>query len=142
MAQLPSPLISHSQKVCRLYKKILRNIESWCISKHEFRYNATICRSKFEVNKGIKDLRLANKLLNEGEEWHFKYQHPIPKKFPYSVGGCAYQREPLIPDWVLDYWDPWEKAFYPKYFAKREQRKKEYVEFYKKMYGEPEKEHH
>ena len=101
-----------------------------------------ICRSKFDANKDIKDVRLAKQLLLEGQEWLFKNEHPVLKRFPYSVGGCAYQRDAVIPDWVLDYWDPIEKAFYPKYFAKREQRKKDYIEFYKKTYGEPVKEDH
>lgn len=99
-------------------------------------------RAKFDENKDIKDLRLAKMKYDEGERWLYKYEHPVPKKFPESIGGCAYGREAFIPDWLIDTWDPMEKAFYPKYFAKRERRKKEYVEFYKKMYGEPLKPQH
>lgn len=106
------------------------------------RYYAVIIRSKFDANKNIKDLRLAKMKYNEGQQWLIDYEHPQPKRFPESVGGCAYGREALVPDWIIDCWDPWEKAFYPKYFAKRERRKKEYVEFYKKAYGEPPKEDH
>lgn len=54
-----------------------------------------------------------------------------------SPGGIAYGREALIPDWVLDYWHPLEKAQYPDYFARREQRKKEYVAWWEKQYGKP-----
>lgn len=62
---------------------------------------------------------------------------------PYSPGGVAYNREMIPPDWVLDYWHPLEKAQYPEYFARREQRKKEYVEWWEKTYGKPtEEEHH
>ena len=84
-------------------------------------------------------MRKAKKLLIEGEEYYNKTHHPCKFYFPNSPRGTSYGRDVLIPDWVIDYWDPWEKAFFPKYFAKREQRKKEYIEFYKKMYGEPEK---
>lgn len=30
---------------------------------------------------------------------------------------------PQVPEWVLEYWHPSEKAMYPDYFAKREQWK-------------------
>ncbi|XP_051160650.1 NADH dehydrogenase [ubiquinone] 1 beta subcomplex subunit 9 [Leptopilina boulardi] len=142
MANIPTGLLSHSQKVCRLYKAILRNIDGYCQTRVEFRYHAVIIRSKFDENKDLRDLRIAKQKIMEGEEWLFKHQHPIPKKFAESIGGCAYGRDVILPDWLLDFWDPWEKAFYPKYFAKREKRKKNYVEFYKKTYGEPEMPHH
>lgn len=54
-----------------------------------------------------------------------------------SAGGCAFEREVIPPDWVLDYWHPLEKAQYPEYFARREQRKKEYVMWWEKQYGKP-----
>lgn len=56
---------------------------------------------------------------------------------PSSPGGVAYGREVEPPDWVLDYWHPLEKARYPEYFARREQRKKEWVEMWEKQYGKP-----
>lgn len=56
---------------------------------------------------------------------------------PNSPGGVAYGREVEPPDWVLDYWHPLEKARYPEYFARREQRKKEWVEMWNKQYGKP-----
>lgn len=60
-----------------------------------------------------------------------------------SAGGCAFEREVIPPDWVLDYWHPLEKAQYPEYFARREQRKKEYVVWWEKQYGKPDpNEHH
>lgn len=60
-----------------------------------------------------------------------------------SPGGCAFEREVIPPDWILDYWHPLEKAQYPEYFARREQRKKEYVIWWEKMYGkyEPSADH-
>lgn len=56
-----------------------------------------------------------------------------------SKGGIAYERKDIVPehDTCLDYWHPLEKAQYPDYFARREQRKKEYVEWYDKTYGRP-----
>lgn len=54
---------------------------------------------------------------------------------PDSPGGVAYGREVIPPDWVLDYWHPLEKAQYPEYFARREERKKEFVKMWEKKYG-------
>lgn len=54
-----------------------------------------------------------------------------------SPGGVAYQREVVVPDWVVDYWHPLEKAQYPEYFARREQRKREYVKMWEEKYGKP-----
>ena len=54
-----------------------------------------------------------------------------------SPGGCAFERDVEPPDWMLDYWHPLEKAQYPEFFAKREQRKKEYVAWWEKQYGKP-----
>ena len=37
---------------------------------------------------------------------------------------------------VLDFWHPYEKAAYPEYFARREVRKREFVERWEKKYGQ------
>lgn len=73
--------------------------------------------------------------MQAAESELFHNLHPQPLKYPYSPGGVAFDREPPIPDWVLDYWHPLEKAQYPHYFARREQRKQEYIELYEKEYG-------
>lgn len=61
---------------------------------------------------------------------------------PESPGGVAYGRELKSPDWVLDLWHPDEKAQYPEYFARREQRKKDYIAYWEKKYGKAEEPHH
>lgn len=101
-----------------------------------FRYEALKLRQRFEKNADITDLRLAKHLLNQGEEELFQKQHYQPYAFPESPGGVAYKRDSYTPDSVLDNWDPIEKAMYPKYFARREQRKKEFLEWYYKEYPE------
>jgi NADH dehydrogenase (ubiquinone) 1 beta subcomplex subunit 9 len=47
-----------------------------------------------------------------------------------------------VPDWIVDFWHPAEKAQYPDYFARREERKKEYVERWEKKYGKPDPDEH
>jgi len=85
-------------------------------------------------------MRLAKHLLKEGEEEVFMKQHYQPILFPTSArGGVAYNRHPHVPDYVMDYWDPIEKARYPKYFARREKMKDEFEEWYFKTYSEEKK---
>ncbi|ODM91109.1 NADH dehydrogenase [ubiquinone] 1 beta subcomplex subunit 9 [Orchesella cincta] len=143
MSYLQTQLIPHVRKVQSLYKRALRNIEGFHHHRHIYRYNAVIIRNRFDENRNILDMRKAKQLLEEGEEELFKMQHYQPLKFPTSPGGTAYERATVPPDWVLDYWHPLEKAQYPEYFARREQRKKEYVDMWEKQYGKPDpKDHH
>ncbi|NP_001165792.1 NADH dehydrogenase [ubiquinone] 1 beta subcomplex subunit 9 isoform X1 [Nasonia vitripennis] len=137
MAHIPTGLVSHSRRVCNFYKRVLRHIESTVYCLDEVRYESVLMRAKFDENKNIKDLRVAKLILLNAEKELDDQRHWSYKKFPESPGGCAYQRVVEPPDWVLDYWDPMEKAAYPKYFALREQRKKEFEEFYRQEYGEP-----
>lgn len=43
-----------------------------------FRYHAVVLRERFDENKTIKDMRIARKLLSDGEEELFIKQHPQP----------------------------------------------------------------
>jgi NADH dehydrogenase (ubiquinone) 1 beta subcomplex subunit 9 len=43
---------------------------------------------------------------------------------------------------VVDMWHPLERAQYPEYFARREQRKKEFIERWEKKYGKAEMDSH
>ncbi|GAB6026737.1 hypothetical protein CHUAL_013243 [Chamberlinius hualienensis] len=142
MSHLTTELVSHSQRVCRLYKKAVRNMESYHSYRLNLRYHAVLLRARFEAHRDEKDMRKAKQLLYDGEEELFQNMHPQPKKFAYSPGGVAYAREVEPPDWVLDYWHPLEKAQYPDYFAKREQRKEEFIKAWEKKYGKPEPSHH
>ncbi|KAL1115286.1 hypothetical protein AAG570_007317 [Ranatra chinensis] len=101
-------------------------------------------RDRFEQNRCVSDPIAAHKLLVDGEEELFKSQHWQPKMWPKTIGGNAYGRVSFVPDWVLDYWHPLEKAQYPEYFARREQRKEEFIRMWEKEYGnDPEdKSHH
>ena len=80
-------------------------------------------------------MKHAKNLMLKVEDKLFEEMEYDPKRFPDSPGGCAYQRVDVYPDHLLDFWHPVEKALYPKYFALREKRKKEFEEFYVKEYG-------
>ncbi|XP_034952340.1 NADH dehydrogenase [ubiquinone] 1 beta subcomplex subunit 9 [Chelonus insularis] len=137
--KLPTGLRTHAQRVCSLYKRACRNIEAFETDFLEYRYEAVLLRHEFDKNKDIKDLRVAKKLLLEGEAELMKWRHPQPLCFVDSPGGAAFQRYTPPPDWVVDYWHPTEKAMYPKYFATREKRKREYIKFYNKQYPNAQK---
>lgn len=92
-------------------------------------------RKKFDDNSQVKDPRQVQKLIEEAEHELWSKQHPQLRKFAMSPGGVAYEREVIPPDWVLDFWDPLEKAQYPEYFARREERKKEYLKIWDSQYG-------
>ncbi|XP_065166952.1 NADH dehydrogenase [ubiquinone] 1 beta subcomplex subunit 9 [Atheta coriaria] len=135
-------LISHTNKVKSLYKRALRTLECWYDRREVYRYHAVLMRKQFDDNSSIKDMRIAKELIVKGEKELFDKAHWHPRKFPDSPGGVAYAREVLPPDWVLDYWHPIEKAQYPDYFARREQRKIEFMQAWQKKYGKTTAPHH
>ncbi|KAG8195014.1 hypothetical protein JTE90_008186 [Oedothorax gibbosus] len=139
---LHTTLRTHSQKVCSLYKRAVRNEWSCYDSPWEYRYHARLIRARFDEHKDIKDLRKAKALLMAGENELEKNMHYQPRQFSYSPGGINYGRTVSVPDWVMDYWHPLEKARYPEYFARREQRKQEYIERWEKKYGKPQHDDH
>ncbi|XP_050306515.1 NADH dehydrogenase [ubiquinone] 1 beta subcomplex subunit 9 [Anthonomus grandis grandis] len=141
-ANLPTGLTSHTRKVQSLYKRAVRLLEAYYDRRDVFRYQAVLMRARFDENKDIKDMIAAKDLIEKGEQELFDKQHWHPRKFPESPGGVAWGREVPPPDWVLDYWHPLEKAQYPEYFARREQRKKEFVKIWEKQYGKSTGEHH
>jgi len=134
MAHLQTRIPTHAAQVCNLYKRALRNIQNWQITPHDNRFESVMLRARFDKNKNV-NMRLAKKLLAQGEDELFHSLHPVPKYFVDSPGGVAYQRESEWLDWLVDFWDPIEKAQYPKYFAKREMWKKERINRWEKKYG-------
>lgn len=142
MSYMQTKVISHAARVKSLYKEALRQLQSYYYFRHLYRYHAVLLRARFDENKDELDMVKAKQLLANGEEELFLNRHPQPFKFPNSPGGVAYGRNPLFPDSALDMWHPLERAQYPEYFARREQRKKEYIERWEKKYGKAEPEAH
>jgi len=133
---------NHSKQICNFYKRVRRAIQSyvddgtddWNIQEEQhFEYVAM--RKRFDDNKDIKDMRIAKKLLQDGEAKLINYIQPEPMIFANSPGGITYHRYPKYPDWLADYWDPIEKAQYPSYFRKREMWKKQRIDLWEAKYG-------
>jgi len=122
--------ISHTRRVCSLYKRAARDIEDWCEDRCEYLYEVAVLRSRFEKNRHIKDMRVAKQLVLEGEMELFRECTTFPPIFDHSPHGVCYGREHVYDDAVLDQWHPIEKAMFPIYFARREQRKLEYLKLW------------
>lgn len=125
----------HTSRVKNLYKRCYRTLESYMTDRPEFRYYARKLRHEFDLNKGVSNLVEARRLVDNGYKEWFQEMHYDEFKFVDSPGGVAFDRNQVVPDCSLDFWHPLEKSEYPDYFARREQRKLEYIDYYNKVYG-------
>jgi hypothetical protein len=51
---MPDPVLTHQQKVLRLYRKSLRLLFSWCYRRDSFNEEALKIRELFDDNKNIE----------------------------------------------------------------------------------------
>uniref|UniRef100_A0A6V7UBU7 NADH dehydrogenase [ubiquinone] 1 beta subcomplex subunit 9 n=1 Tax=Meloidogyne enterolobii TaxID=390850 RepID=A0A6V7UBU7_MELEN len=136
-----SKALSHRQKVMRLYKRCLREIHAWYFSYDthgflEFRFQMVLMRARFDANKDVKDMQMAQFLLADGCRQVWANRHPDPFRFPNDVGGANYDREHWTPDEIAEsnFHYTWpEREQFPYYYNKREQRKKELMEHWHKI---------
>ncbi|VDD93121.1 unnamed protein product [Enterobius vermicularis] len=134
--------LSHRQKVCRLFKRALREMDAWYGGDLlEVRYQKVIMRARFDANKDEKDPKKAQLLLADGCRQIWEKRHWKPFRFAQDPFGTAYARDRESPDQVLDdqYTLP-EREQFPYYFNRREQRKKELLEHWHKIEEEWDKE--
>merc|ERR1711942_294487 len=97
MAHLQTNILSHAQKVRKLYKDALRLVQSYYgANRISLRYESVLLRDKFDKNKDEMDMVKAKEMVNEGNYLIWKYQHPQPFKYAHSPGGICYGREPHI----------------------------------------------
>merc|ERR1711911_427188 len=68
MAVLQTEIISHTRKVCSLYKKAARTLQCWTPDRLSFRYEVTILRDRFEQNRNLTDVAKLQKVLQESEK--------------------------------------------------------------------------
>lgn len=141
---LKRELISHTRRVCSLYKRMYRDINYHEDCFFEGRYKQLELRQKFDKNKNIKDMRVAKALLDQGETDFQKTAHPYHIQgarpwHPFSKHGISEGRELESPDYVMDMLHPLEKSRYPYWFAKREQMKDAYINLWKKKFGRNDK---
>eukprot|EP00088_Acartia_fossae_P068380 TRINITY_DN8665_c0_g1_i1.p2 TRINITY_DN8665_c0_g1~~TRINITY_DN8665_c0_g1_i1.p2 ORF type:complete len:144 (-),score=30.63 TRINITY_DN8665_c0_g1_i1:401-832(-) len=121
---------THSQKVCRLYKRVLRTLENYAPGKAEYRFQACLMRARFDETRSEKDMRVQAIRLAEAEEEHRKGQHCDPIVFKNDPGGICYRREHYTIDHLFDSYHPWEKAQLRDFFEQREVMKAEYDKYF------------
>jgi len=132
--------LSHRQKVCRLFKRAMREVEAWQKGHGaegflEARYHRCIMRARFEANRDEKDPRKAQLLLADGCKQLWSHRHYKQFRFSEDPGGSAFDRYHESPDQLLDTskWTLAEREQFPYYFNTREKRKKELLEQWKKI---------
>ncbi|KAE9418727.1 hypothetical protein Angca_008845 [Angiostrongylus cantonensis] len=128
--------LSHRQKVCRLYKRALREIDNWYGGDNlEVRYQKVIMRARFDANKAEMDTRKSQYLLADGCRQLWEKKHYKPARFAADPGGSSYDRDRESPDVILDsdQWTLAEREQFPYYFNRREQRKKELLSHWSKI---------
>ncbi len=69
--------LTHAQRVCRLYRRILKNQLDWIIYRDVWRVHAVELRAKFDANKNV-DMETAQILLEDSEKELEKNIHPDP----------------------------------------------------------------
>lgn len=92
------PLLSHSQRVVRLYRAALKTQAAWAVDRQVFIAEADKMRSAFDSHAGLdaKSAR-AQELLKAGEAKLYEYTHPDRYIVAYLPGGSLYMRNPPLP---------------------------------------------
>lgn len=135
---LRTELLSHSYRVCWNYKRQLRNSYHDAESLFERRQKMVEIRQKFDEASKIKDIRLAKLWIAREERALLAIADPDlvdldeDSILPFSKNGISYDRIESFNDNTWDQYHPLEKACYPKFFAKREEIKKEYLDLWKR----------
>ena len=71
-------LTAHTQRVQRLYRASLKNLLNWCVHRDLWIKKGFELRAEFDANKSVKDARLIEKLVSDGEAKLQEFQHPDP----------------------------------------------------------------
>ena len=93
--------LTHAQRVTRLYRLCLRHSLSWIVERDKWRREAMCIRARFDANKDIKNLTVANQLYEEALKEFNKFKHPHPYVHPSSPEGTKYERNLPPPPHVL-----------------------------------------
>merc|ERR1712080_652117 len=78
----PRPIITHAQRVCRLYKAAYRQLKSISPETYQFCFDRTVLRARFDESNKVKDMRVLAQMLENGEKelWDYKSFEPFQFK--------------------------------------------------------------
>uniref|UniRef100_A0A1I8EKG6 NADH dehydrogenase [ubiquinone] 1 beta subcomplex subunit 9 n=1 Tax=Wuchereria bancrofti TaxID=6293 RepID=A0A1I8EKG6_WUCBA len=131
-----SKALSHRQKVCRLFKRAMREVDGYyAMDVLEARFQKVIMRARFDAYKEESDPDKARLVYLDGcrQVWERKHWTTF---LASDIGGAAYNRDTHnMPDAMLDSttWTNVEREQFPYYFNRREQRKKELLAHWSKI---------
>ncbi|KAK6106923.1 hypothetical protein QQG55_26165 [Brugia pahangi] len=132
-----SKALSHRQKVCRLFKRAMREVDGYYgMDVLEARYQKVIMRARFDAYKEESDPDKARLIYLDGCRQVWERKHWTTFRFASDIGGAAYNRDTHnMPDAMLDSttWTNVEREQFPYYFNRREQRKKELLAQWSKI---------
>ncbi|EFO22163.1 NADH-ubiquinone oxidoreductase B22 subunit [Loa loa] len=133
-----SKALSHRQKVCRLFKRAMREVDGYYgMDILEARFQKVIMRARFDAYREERDPDKARLLYLDGcrQVWDGNIGL-LSAVIGSDVGGAAYNRDTHnMPDAMLDSttWTNVEREQFPYYFNRREQRKKELLAHWSKI---------
>ena len=73
-----SEVLTHAQRVTRLYRNCLKHLLSWTIDRATWRTQALQLRALFDANKNLTDVGKARALLEQEEKNFEQWKHPDP----------------------------------------------------------------
>ena len=65
-------------------------------------------RARFDATRECKDMRKCAAMLQVAEDMLFECQHLYPFKYKFDEGGIMFARVHNFPDYLHDFWHPWE----------------------------------
>uniref|UniRef100_A0A7S0YVV2 NADH dehydrogenase [ubiquinone] 1 beta subcomplex subunit 9 n=1 Tax=Hemiselmis tepida TaxID=464990 RepID=A0A7S0YVV2_9CRYP len=93
--------IAHRTRVMNLYRQSLRLCMNVCIDRNLFSEEGQKIRDQFDAHKGETNVKVAQKLVEDGEAELLRWFHPDPYRFPYRPGGTKFQRNVPVPEQFL-----------------------------------------
>merc|ERR1712137_547868 len=92
----------HSIRVCRLYRQILKEQQSWIAHRGQWNEIACSTRDAFKAQKHLSPIK-AEPLIKDAQAQLDYWRHPNPYINPYAEGGVCYQRNAAPPyDLTMD----------------------------------------
>uniref|UniRef100_A0A7S3JR60 NADH dehydrogenase [ubiquinone] 1 beta subcomplex subunit 9 n=1 Tax=Aureoumbra lagunensis TaxID=44058 RepID=A0A7S3JR60_9STRA len=98
----PEPVLTHAQRVCRLYRRSLKLTFSWAFFRDLYIQEAEKLRAEFDANASLDpNSRKAQLLVENGEAKLWEMQHPDPYVVSYAPGGTSFMRNPTLPNKIV-----------------------------------------
>lgn len=115
---IDDPRLKHSQRVCRLYRWALKELQSYIVKAHPGKFNLAckVVRGRFEKYRYVTDPAMCDMMVRETQKYLRDTANPmLMRKDHRNPGACQNQTNPMWhPDncLVYDHWTPVEVMWY------------------------------